>query len=183
MKKPMIIITTISAISLMYAGGNHNHSHGHEASSVKNSGVIQDESKLHAGHNNHTHQTSPAGKPANTKAANKIIYVDLVDAMRFEFESEPALEVGDIVRFVVTNKGQIPHEFSVGTDEEHEAHRKMMLEMPNMIHKDGNTITVRPGKTKELTWQFSGYSPVMFACNIPGHFEAGMYHKATIQEK
>ena len=50
-----------------------------------------------------------------------------------------------------------------------------------MVHHDGNTVTVKPGETKELTWKFKGNSDVVFACNIPGHFEAGMFHKESVE--
>lgn len=55
--------------------------------------------------------------------------------------------------------------------------------MPNMIHEDDNTITIKPGETKRLTWKFkasSKYNEVVFSCNIPGHFEAGMYKKVKV---
>ena len=54
-----------------------------------------------------------------------------------------------------------------------------MRQMPDMIHQDGNTVTVKSGETKVLTWEFKS-GDVVFACNVPGHFEAGMFHKVSL---
>ena len=57
----------------------------------------------------------------------------------------------------------------------------MMRQMPRMVHEDPNTLTVEPGDTKVLTWRFEGDDPVVFACNIPGHSEAGMVAEAVLR--
>ena len=82
--------------------------------------------------------------------------------------------------FPVTNRGQVRHEFSIGSADEQDAHRVMMRKMPNMVHNDPNTVTVDPGQTRELTWRFGGDQPVVLACNIPGHAEAGMVATAML---
>ncbi|UVE16185.1 plastocyanin/azurin family copper-binding protein [Pseudomonas sp. LS44] len=41
-------------------------------------------------------------------------------------------------------------------------------------HDDANSVLVEPGKTAELTWTFSQATGLEFACNIPGHYQAGM---------
>lgn len=43
-----------------------------------------------------------------------------------------------------------------------------------MKHDDPNSVLVEPGKTAELTWTFSATTGLEFACNIPGHYQAGM---------
>lgn len=136
------------------AGGDHAHGHDNEGSRV--------------------------GQPAVEVDAMKSIYVVTKDTMRYEFSPKPEVRAGDIVKFVITNEGLTNHEFSIGNKSEQESHRKMMQKMPNMIHQDGNTVTVKPGETKVLTWKFSGKETVVFACNIPGHFEAGMYHNMAM---
>lgn len=122
------------------------------------------------------HETSPVGKPVTTEQANKTIQVKTLDTMRFTFD--PPLEQiddGEVIRFVVINTGTVPHEFFIGSEAEQQAHAAMMMEMPNMVHNDTSTLTVAPGETKEITWAFSGTGPVVFACNIPGHYQAGMF--------
>ncbi|PWQ92913.1 cupredoxin domain-containing protein [Leucothrix pacifica] len=125
------------------------------------------------------HKMSAVGMPAEKGAvANKTITVHMMDTMRFNF-STLNIEEGDIVKFVVMNKGKIPHEFGIGSIEEQVAHRDMMKKMPGMKHEDGSTVSVEPGKSKELVWQFIGDATAQFACNVPGHFEAGM--KAEVE--
>ena len=78
------------------------------------------------------HKMSAVGMPAEKGAvANKTITVHMMDTMRFNF-SNLKIEEGDIVKFVVMNKGKIPHEFGIGSIEEQVAHRDMMKKMPGM---------------------------------------------------
>jgi uncharacterized cupredoxin-like copper-binding protein len=35
-------------------------------------------------------------------------------------------------------------------------------------------VLVEPGQTKELVWKFTKATELDFACNMPGHYEAGM---------
>lgn len=131
----------------------------------------------------HTHhETSPVGSPENAAKATKTIQVTASDDMRFTFAQKLQFHDGDIITFKVTNIGKVPHEFSIGDEKEQKAHQEMMRSMPGMVHEDGNTITINPGETKTLTWKFKSNAQhdVVFACNIPGHFEAGMYQKAAV---
>jgi uncharacterized cupredoxin-like copper-binding protein len=81
---------------------------------------------------------------------------------------------GEIIRFVVINKGQLRHEFALGSQEEHLQMRAMMRQMPNMVHDSDTVITIEPGETKELVWRAPDDPNVEFSCNIPGHAESGM---------
>lgn len=106
------------------------------------------------------------------------------------------------VRFVLVNKGQLLHEFNLGDAAMHAEHQKEMLKMQQsgamtttgmhhagmdhgamgqgsmpmagMTHDDPNSVLVEPGKTAELTWTFGGTRDLEFACNVPGHYQAGM---------
>jgi len=148
---------------------------GHEESGHKESGGHDD-----GGGHEHDGGGSPVGMPANASDATKVIKVTTLDSMRYKFSDDLNLQAGDIVTFIITNKGRIPHEFSIGDAEEQQAHQAMMRSMPNMMHEDGNTVTIKPGKTKSLTWKFASNDQVIFACNIPGHFEAGMFLKTKV---
>lgn len=132
-------------------------------------------------HGEHMMGESKVGKSGKGMAPTQTIQVTMLDTMRFEFDNAPNLKDGDVVKFVVTNKGKIPHEFSIGSPEEQAHHREMMKDMAGMDHGDSdNTVTVKPGQTTPLFWQFTGKEQVLFACNIPGHFEAGMKHATKI---
>lgn len=43
-----------------------------------------------------------------------------------------------------------------------------------MVHDDPNAVFVQPGETKELIWRFDRVQNLQFACNVPGHSQAGM---------
>ena len=126
------------------------------------------------------HAESAVGKPAPGMTPTKTYQVSMLDSMKYVFNQKPDLSPGDVVKFVVTNNGKIPHEFSIGNAAEQAKHNAMMKSMPDMKHEDGNTVTVQPGQRKELVWQFNGHDEVVFACNVPGHYEAGMFHKAAL---
>lgn len=40
---------------------------------------------------------------------------------------------------------------------------------------------VMPGQRAELTWTFRQSAPIEFACNVPGHYQAGMVGALTIE--
>jgi uncharacterized cupredoxin-like copper-binding protein len=54
-------------------------------------------------------------------------------------------------------------------------------DMGGMKHDDPNSVLVEPGKSAELTWTFTKATGLEFACNIPGHYQAGMVGKLTVE--
>ncbi|MBE4619754.1 copper-binding protein [Vibrio navarrensis] len=117
---------------------------------------------------------SDVGMPAKGAKPDKVVHVMLSDDMKITFKKEVTIEPNDVVQFVVMNTGKIDHEFSIGSAAEQLKHREMMKQMGNHTHDSGSTVTVQPGKAKQLLWHFHGDNKVEFACNIPGHAEAGM---------
>jgi uncharacterized cupredoxin-like copper-binding protein len=117
---------------------------------------------------------SDVGMPAKGAKPDKVVHVILSDDMKITFKKDVTIEPNDVVQFVVMNTGKIDHEFSIGSAAEQLKHREMMKQMGNHTHDSGSTVTVQPGKAKQLLWHFHGDNKVEFACNIPGHAEAGM---------
>ena len=121
------------------------------------------------------------GMPATGMKANKVVHVILSDDMKITFKKEVDIDPNDNVQFVIMNTGKIDHEFSIGNGTEQLEHREMMKKMTSgHAHDSGSTVTVQPGKAKQITWHFHGDNNVEFACNIPGHAEAGMVKKVTL---
>jgi uncharacterized cupredoxin-like copper-binding protein len=156
----MKLVTATIALALfsstLIASGTHDHSHDMMKFSV--------------------------GEPGKG-IPDRSISVSMQDTMRFVFE--PALgelKNGEIIEFNVSNDGQIQHEFSIGNADDQVKHALMMQKMPNMKHNDPNTVSLAPGDSGRLTWKFMGKDTVVLACNIPGHFEAGMKKIAAIGE-
>lgn len=123
---------------------------------------------------------SEVGMPAKGAQPDKVIHVLLSDDMTIQFKKEVNIEPNDIVQFVVMNLGKIDHEFTIGSAKEQLEHREMMKTMTQHMHDSGSAITVKPGEAKQLLWHFHGDNKVEFACNIPGHAEAGMVKKVTL---
>lgn len=147
----------------------------------------------------HDHQGGGnIGQPGKAAEASRTVEITMYDIY---YEPETInVKAGETVRFVVKNAGELLHEFNIGSAAVHEAHQiKMQLmldhgmltptginhEMANMDHgsmpgmeelaqPDPNSILVEPGETKELVWTFSGDAALEFACNMPGHYGAGM---------
>ena len=102
------------------------------------------------------------------------------------------MAAGEIVKFEITNTGNLEHEFVIGSKEAQEEHRQMMLDMAtgghnmsNMSHGEGHHdmasmnmagVTIAPGETGTLLWSVpDNVNELEYACNIPGHYESGMY--------
>ncbi|WP_431023589.1 cupredoxin domain-containing protein [Halomonas sp. H5] len=97
---------------------------------------------------------------------------------------------GETLRFEITNTGHLEHEFVIGDAEAQEAHRQMMLEMGGSHGHGGHgghdmaegahggqmpSVTIAPGETAALVWTApANVDDLEYACNIPGHYEAGM---------
>ncbi len=127
---------------------------------------------------------SAFGEAGDPKSASRTIAVQAAD-VRFDVTSIDA-RLGETIRFEVTNAGEQPHEFAIGDAAYLEAAQAMMAHMAEMgmdlaspehaaMHgHHGNAVIVRPGETKTVTWRFTKPGEFGFACNMPGHAEAGM---------
>lgn len=191
-KQQIISLLAMAFTTTVWASGNHEHQHGQEGASGSKGGSMMQSNMagMHDTmpdmHNNmagHQHSVeSLAGHPGNAADATREIKVIADDTMHFQHESLN-IKDGETIRFMVTNNGKIPHEFSIGTKEEHQDHSTMMMANPNMHHAPGgNTVTVKPGETRELLWTFENAWQIEVACNMPGHYQAGMHSPVTIQE-
>lgn len=132
----------------------------------------------HARDGAHEHGDSAAGRPGNPEKISRTIKVTALD-IKYD---KPRIEVkaGETIKFIVTNAGKLRHEFIIGDAEEQKQHAEMMKQMPDMVHEDANTITLEPGETKNLVWQFSKAGKLEVACHIPGHYEAGMKSQVVV---
>ena len=156
-----------------------------------------------------TAHTYAFGQPASADKATRTVEVVMQD-MSFSPKSLD-VKAGETVRFVLVNKGQLLHEFNLGDAAMHAEHQKQMMQMQasgmlnatgmgkmdhsamghgdmasmgnmgGMKHDDSNSVLVEPGKTAELTWTFSKATGLEFACNIPGHYQAGMMGKIHVE--
>ena len=120
------------------------------------------------------------GKPGDPKKVSRAIQVLTSDDMKFT-PAKVNVKRGETIRFVVRNAGQVKHEMVIGSMAELKEHAGLMRKMPGMEHADPNMVTLDPGETGELVWQFTKAGTFDFACLQPGHFEAGMMGKVSVR--
>ncbi|MEZ8315489.1 cupredoxin family protein [Vibrio splendidus] len=194
MKKTLIAIALTLTTATAFAEMDHSavdHSskdHSSMDHSIMKSGEMDhskmDHSMMKDGKMDHSMMNmegmSEVGMPATGAKPDKVVHVLLSDDMKITFKNKVDIEPNDVVQFVVMNTGKIDHEFSIGSASEQLEHREMMKNMGNHAHDSGSTVTVKPGKAKQILWHFHGDNNVEFACNIPGHAEAGMAKSITL---
>jgi len=189
---PLILGSAIIGTSMFVTGcaSHDNEDEHHMAKSGHHSEMMDDHhaSKAKDSHHDdmkgHEHgMGSMTGTPGKPESVSRTINVTADDSMRFTHEPLN-IKNGETIKFVVTNKGAIAHEFSIATKDEHMEHGEMMMDNPTMHHAPGgNVISIKPGETEELIWSFENAWQIEAACNIPGHYDAGMHSSVTIQKR
>ena len=135
------------------------------------------------------------GTKGKASDVNKVIIVNMYD--NYYEPSKIEIKKGETVKFVVKNKGELVHEFNIATKTMHLKHqpemmmlveneiilsdkidKKKMMEMakknPSMLHSHSNSVLLSPGESADLIWKFTNSVKIEAACNVPGHYEAGM---------
>ena len=137
---------------------------------------------------------SVVGEPGDAASADRTVEITLGD--NFFEPASVTVTRGETVRFVLVNEGEFLHEFNIATPDmhmNHQAEMMVMMEhgmltatdfepMPGHSHEYANSVLIRPGETAEVVWTFSGDAQLEFACNVPGHYDAGMAGPIDIVE-
>ena len=104
--------------------------------------------------------------------AERTVEVTATDEMDYDPTSISVTQ-GETIRFVVTNEGNLPHEFALGDDASQAEHEQEMAGGA-MVHDHPFSVYLEPGETGELVWTFANAGTFSYACHVPGHFDAGM---------
>lgn len=113
------------------------------------------------------------GTAGPTAKPDRTVSVDMVD---LAFRPD-RLEVraGETIRFVFRNRGKVAHDAFIGDEAAQASHEKEMQRMGGMGHGGSRAgLTVKPGKTGEITHTFGERGQLEIACHQPGHWKAGM---------
>lgn len=188
MKHPYarVLISSIAmaVASASWAAGSHDGGHHDEASNSD------------GGHHGNKMGMQMVGQPGKAKNVDRTVAITMMDNY-FEPESV-SVKPGETIRFTVKNEGALVHEFNIATGPMHEAHQEEMQMMVNhgvlkgdridreamqmdmgdghkMTHDHANSVLLEPGQSGEIIWKFSKPGELEFACNVPGHYQAGMY--------
>jgi len=138
------------------------------------------------------------GTKGNKENVDRVITVVMYD--NYYKPNSFKVNKNETIKFEVTNKGELVHEFNIATKEMHLKHqpemmmmveheilladkidKKKMMEMskknPAMSHSHSNSVLLSPGEKAELIWKFSNTIDIEAACNVPGHYDVGMIAK------
>ncbi len=124
----------------------------------------------------HAHTTFSAGEPGNPKRTSRTILITMREGDGKMLFAPARVEIrrGEQIRFVLTNNGELEHEFVLATTEENIKHAEEMKKNPDMEHDDPNAKRVMPKKKSEIIWRFTKAGTFEYGCLIPGHRESGM---------
>ena len=138
------------------------------------------------------------GTKGNKENVDRVITVVMYD--NYYKPNSFKVNKNETIKFEVTNKGELVHEFNIATKEMHLKHqpemmmmveneilladkidKKKMMEMskknPAMSHSHSNSVLLSTGEKAELIWKFSNTVDLEAACNVPGHYDVGMIAK------
>ena len=138
------------------------------------------------------------GSKGNLNEVSRIIKVKMYD--NYYVPNLISVKKGETIKFVITNLGEMVHEYNIGTKEMHIKHqpemqklidheiisfdkidKKKMKEMSkkdhSLAHSHSNSVMLEPQGQGEIIWKFSKDIELEMACNIPGHYESGMVGK------
>ena len=124
----------------------------------------------------HAHAAFSAGEPGNPKQPARIVQVIMREGDGKTLFIPDRLEIrrGEQIRFLLTNNGELEHEFVLATTDENLKHAAEMQKNPDMEHDDPNAKRVMPKKKSEIVWRFTNTGTFEYGCLIPGHRESGM---------
>ena len=135
------------------------------------------------------------GEKGKLSEVNRTVEIKMYDNY-FE-PNEIKIKKGEIIKFIVSNYGELVHEFNIATKEMHIKHQPEMMKMVenqilladkidkkkmkemakkdhSMAHSHSNSVLLEPNQSAELIWKFSSDKNLEAACNVPGHYEVGM---------
>lgn len=132
------------------------------------------------------HDEYAMGAPADASDGDmKTIEVTMRETDEGTMIFEPAelsFVSGETVRLVITNAGELDHEFVMDTVDANAKHKELMARFPEMEHDDPNAVRLQPGETGEILWTFENAGEYEFACLMLGHYESGMHGPLNVTE-
>ena len=146
----------------------------------------------------HSASMNMIGEKGDPNKIDRIINIKMYD--NYYEPNLIKIKKGETIKFIVENLGEMVHEYNIGTKEMHIKHqpemqklvdqeillvdkidRVKMKKMSKMDHSLGhshsNSIMLEPKTSGEIIWKFSKDINLEMACNIPGHYESGMFGK------
>jgi len=123
------------------------------------------------------HGSFAAGDPGDPKKLARVVELKMTEGNGTMAYVPSRIEVkkGEQIRFIITNTGELAHEFLLDSLDNNAKHKIEMEKNPEMEHDEPNGTRLQPTKASEILWRFDKVGTFEFACLIPGHYEAGMH--------
>ena len=139
------------------------------------------------------------GKESEVSRIIKVIMYD-----NYYEPSSFQIKAGETIKFEVENAGMLVHEFNIANKMMHMKHQPEMIKMTengillafsidkekmkkmakkdkSMAHSHSNSVLLEPKQKGEIIWKFDNVANIEVACNVPGHYQAGMIAKVNIK--
>ena len=142
------------------------------------------------------------GSKGNETDVTRVIKVVMYD--NYYEPSSFQIKKGETVKFEVENAGMLVHEFNIANKMMHMKHQPEMVKMvengillafsidkekmkklakmdKSMGHSHSNSVLLEPKQKGDIIWKFDNAINIEVACNVPGHYQAGMIAKVNIK--
>jgi uncharacterized cupredoxin-like copper-binding protein len=94
-----------------------------------------------------------------------------------------AVKQGETLRLIAKNAGAAEQDLALGTAGDLKAHAEMLRKFPQMQAAQSNRITVKPGESRELVWQFTKAGEFNLGCGAPARFDAAAAGKVVVSPR
>ena len=142
------------------------------------------------------------GSKGNESDISRTIKVVMYD--NYYEPSSFQINAGETIKFEVENAGELVHEFNIANKMMHMKHQPEMEKMveneilfadsidknkmkkmakidKSMGHSHSNSVLLEPKQKGNIIWRFDNAVNIEVACNVPGHYQAGMIAKVNIK--
>ena len=142
------------------------------------------------------------GSKGNANDVSRVIKVIMYD--NYYEPSSFQINAGETIKFEVENAGELVHEFNIANKMMHIKHQPEMEKMveneilfadsidkdkmkkmakmdKSMGHSHSNSVLLEPKQKGDIIWKFDNAVNIEIACNVPGHYQAGMIAKDNIK--
>ena len=142
------------------------------------------------------------GSKGNENEVSRVIKVIMYD--NYYEPNSFQVKAGETIKFEVTNAGELVHEFNIANKMMHMKHQPEMQKMveneillsdsidkdkmkkmakidKSMAHSHSNSVLLEPKQKGEIIWKFDNAANIEIACNVPGHYQAGMIAPVDIK--
>ena len=142
------------------------------------------------------------GSKGNENEVSRVIKVIMYD--NYYEPNSFQVKAGETIKFEVENVGELVHEFNIANKMMHVKHQPEMQKMveneillsdsidkdkmkkmakidKSMAHSHSNSVLLEPKQKGEIIWKFDNAANIEIACNVPGHYQAGMIAAVNIK--